>query len=97
MDDVEKTVSAVVDQTLEQGYGSSLGEWSAEAKFGAFAVPIRNKGRVIACINIVYLLSSLAPSVAVTRFIKPLWDTARSIEDALDQQNLVPDHYVIQP
>lgn len=77
------TVELLVEQTLAQGYGSSYGEWSAERRFGAIAVPMRLGDQVLGCINIVFLLSSISPSEAGQRFAEPLWRAARKIEATL--------------
>lgn len=42
-----------------KGYAINDGYWKAESKFGAVAFPIFKEGKVIACINCIYLISAV--------------------------------------
>lgn len=52
-------IEELVKQTRKRGYGLNNGQWKAEPKFGAIAVPIMKNQKVISCINCIYLISAV--------------------------------------
>ena len=60
---------------------SQLGEAPATpGAIGAIAVPIRADKRVVACINILYLMQAIGTEQVVARHLPELQETARRIE-----------------
>ena len=52
-------INQIVKETRQRGYGLNNGAWKDEPKFGAIAVPILKDGKVIACINCIYLITAV--------------------------------------
>lgn len=75
-------------QAREQGFGANFGEWLEQRRFGGLAMPIQlQDGRVLGCINVVFLNSAVSPSEAVKRFLEPLQRTAARIEAELAENS----------
>lgn len=68
----EKFIKNLLRTVRSRGYSSNIGEWEAERKVGAIAMPIRDKDRVIGSLNIVYLTSALDLAKAEKNFAGPL-------------------------
>lgn len=76
-------IHQLVTQTRERGYAVNNGEWKAEAKFGAIAVPIMKNGKVIACINCIYLMSAMRKINNLQLLIDQMKMAKRDIENIL--------------
>jgi len=82
--DMQAILQGIAKSTRERGYGSSFGDWPDEDRFGAIAVPIMTADHVWGCINVVFLLRSMAPSDAIRKFTTPLWETSKQISKELE-------------
>jgi IclR family mhp operon transcriptional activator len=79
-------VNAVVVQTRKQGYAINQGEWSEEPKFGGIAAPLMHQGRVLASINVVFLLRAVRDASSVKRIADSLLRTTSLIEEQFSQR-----------
>lgn len=70
-------LSALLHLTKERGYGVRFGESPVET--GAIAVPIVVLDRVIGCINLTFIASSLGVDEAARRYFVAMRSVARSI------------------
>ena len=78
------TFRQILLKTQRDGYGSNYGEWSADKKVAAIAVPIRGQnGHVIACVNVVAVTRAVQPQQLEARFLGPLKTAAAAIEKSL--------------
>ena len=75
-------VDRMIAETRKQGYG--LREGGVLPQTGSLAVPVLWRGKVIACINMHYLLSAPSRDEAVKRYIGPMRDAAARIEAGLE-------------
>ena len=57
-----------------------------EDKTSGIALPIYLKGRVVACINLVWVLTAFDEAAFVARYLPKLRTAAASIERRLDDQ-----------
>jgi IclR family mhp operon transcriptional activator len=80
-------VSKLVARVRADGYGWNRGDWLEQRKIGAVAVPIRHGGRVRGSLNVVYLTRALSADEAVKRFVEPLHDIARRVQETLAKQS----------
>ncbi len=67
-----------IELTRKRGYGVRQREISA--KTSSIALPIRAAGRVLACINVIWIDSAMNLDAAVARFHEPLRGAAKRIE-----------------
>jgi len=80
-------VRGMLAQTRRQGYGQrEPGYPSPDQKFmgqlGAIAVPIRARGRTLACLSLVWVLSMASKEQIVQSYLRLLQDTADTIGEA---------------
>jgi IclR family mhp operon transcriptional activator len=79
----ESFVRRLTEKTRCDGYATNQGEWSAESKFGAVSVPLRHQGRVLACLNVIFLLRALDKKpAALKNIVTHLQDAAAKIEES---------------
>ena len=80
----------LVDQMLarvrQQGYAANEGDWRAEQKIGAIAVPVRHQHKVLACINVVFLKRAMSIETAACRYLPALNQAVAKIEGQLAQR-----------
>lgn len=76
-----KMIRSIVGATRKKGYGERHGE--IFAKTGAIAVPVRQGGRVLACLSISFIASALTPREAAIRYLTQLRGAASDIERRL--------------
>ncbi len=74
-------VRNVVETTRERGYALNQGEWDEEPKFGGVAVPLRHGDRLLACLNVIYLLRGVTDAAGRHKIVTALQHTARLVED----------------
>jgi IclR family mhp operon transcriptional activator len=80
------TFKQIMLRTQRDGYGANHGEWSADKKVAAIAVPVMNKqGAVLACINVVAITRATSPDQLAKKFLAQLRDAATEIEVAIAQ------------
>ena len=76
---------AAVDRLLadvrRRGYGFRVG--GLEPKTGSIAVPVFKGRRVLACINMHYILSALSEAEVAARYLEPMRAAAADIERAM--------------
>ncbi|WP_338616324.1 IclR family transcriptional regulator C-terminal domain-containing protein [Pigmentiphaga sp. CHJ604] len=75
-------VEKVLEEGRARGYCLNYGEWEIETKFGGIATPICHGGRVVAAINMAFVLSGMKGGEATSRYASQLRATARQIEEA---------------
>lgn len=75
-----QVVAALLAETRERGYAINHGEWDAEPKFGAVAVPLKVQDRVLACLNLIFLMRAVKGEASVKEFAAELLEHARTIE-----------------
>jgi IclR family mhp operon transcriptional activator len=79
----DRFIANLLEQTRARGYSSNEGDWSAERRIGAIAVPVFQGGKVIASINVIYLSRAVSHAEAAVRYLPALVDAARQLEAAL--------------
>lgn len=83
-------VRKVLNATRERGFGTrdpSLIPLSdpEDSSLGAIAVPVMRDGCVVACINVVWARALVPDGDAHQRYLPPLVETGRRLEQALDE------------
>lgn len=76
-----QAVDRLVAETRKRGYGAREG--GILPSTGSIAVPVMWRGRVIACINMHYILSALSRDEVVKRYLGPMREAAAKIEEGL--------------
>lgn len=76
----ERWLRAMVRATRKRGYAINEGEWEAEPKFGAVAVPLRQGQRVLATMNVIYLQRAVERSGSMGKIAAALQEAAHAIE-----------------
>lgn len=74
-------VDTLIRQTRNRGYALNHGEWGEEPKFGGIAVPLRAHDRVVACLNVIFLLRGVKDEAGLQGILGPLQANARAIEE----------------
>ena len=77
-------IDNLVEQTRSRGYSSNEGDWFAERKIGAIAVPVFEHAKAIASINVIYLTRAISHAEAAQRYLPALQRAARQMEAALE-------------
>ena len=75
-----RIVSNMISKIHSDGYATNDGEWKQEAKISAIALPIRRDGRVLACINLVYLKRAMSLQEVVKVYLAPMRAAVDKIE-----------------
>jgi IclR family mhp operon transcriptional activator len=83
----EALVRALVKRVRDDGYGSNHGDWEAQAKIGALAVPVYADGSVRGSLNIVFLNRAIGHREAEVKFLPELLKAAARICDAAREMN----------
>ncbi|MDA0241543.1 MAG: helix-turn-helix domain-containing protein, partial [Proteobacteria bacterium] len=73
------TIHKTLNYTRRLGYGSREGGFVPST--GSIAVPVKHDERVMACINLHYMLSVMSLEEAVSRYLGPLHSAAQSITE----------------
>jgi IclR family mhp operon transcriptional activator len=86
-------IAALVAETRAKGYGIRADGYSVrratlDDKTNGIAVPIILKGRIVACINLVWVLTAFDEDAFVRRYLGELRDAAESIRQRLESQSL---------
>lgn len=76
-------IDNLVEQTRGRGYSSNEGDWAAERKIGAIAVPVFEFSKVVATLNVVYLSRAISQAEAAERYLPALHGASRQLETAL--------------
>ncbi|MEI8170536.1 MAG: DNA-binding transcriptional regulator [Rhodoferax sp.] len=80
-------VTQMLEKVRRQGYASNDGEWSQQAKIGAIALPVRHKGNILACINVVFLKKAMKVPEAAQRYLPELQLAVAKIETLLNERD----------
>lgn len=83
-----RSVDALIAQVIRKGYG--FREGGISEKTGSIAVPVTRNDRVIACINLHYILSALSEEEVAARYLEPLRTAAAKIEQKMAVDGPVP-------
>lgn len=78
-----RAVQQVLDKTRERGYAVNEGDWIGSGRFGALAVPIRRKKRVLGCLDTVFSKRAIKLADAEIKYIPEMLTAARAIERKL--------------
>lgn len=81
-----KAILAMVRRATTVGYAESVGD--ADSKIAAIAVPIRHRGLVLACLNVIVLRTAMPVEEISRRYLLALRRAAARIEAGLDAQDL---------
>jgi IclR family mhp operon transcriptional activator len=77
---------SLIRRVRDDGFGTNLGDWTAQAKIGAVAVAIRDDERVYASLNVVFLSRAVSLADAIRRYVPPLQESAEKIVAALREK-----------
>ncbi|MBC3886632.1 DNA-binding transcriptional regulator [Undibacterium sp. FT31W] len=80
-------VRALIKRIIEDGYGSNHGDWDAQAKIGALAVPIYSESSVRGSINVVFLNRAVSQKEAELKFLPELLQAAAQISTAMHERD----------
>lgn len=83
-----RAVDALLQQVIDKGYGFREGGMSE--KTGSIAVPVFWSDRVIAAVNMHYILSALTEREVVERYLEPLRQAAREISRRMTALGYAP-------
>ena len=75
----DKLVQRLVERTRSDGFGINDGDWAAEPQVGALAVPLYAEGKVLGCINVVYLRRAISVAEAEARFLPAMREAAEAV------------------
>lgn len=70
-------------KTRNRGYGENYMNWNKEERIASIAVPVHGQGRVLGCINLVYVAKAMTIEQAAARYLPALRRTAGQIEQAI--------------
>jgi len=73
-------VASILETTRARGYAINEGDWIGKGRFGAIAVPIRHKRRILGCLDVVFSKRAITVDEAVHRYVPDILATARAIE-----------------
>ena len=76
----EPLVERMLKRIRSDGYATNEGDWKQESAIGAIALPIHDQGRVLACLNVVYLRRAMKSEEAARRYLPPLRAAVEKIE-----------------
>lgn len=77
-------VTQMLDKVRRQGYATNEGEWQAQQKIAAIALPIRHQGGILGCLNVVFLKKAMSVGEAAERYLPALRAAIAKIESRLD-------------
>lgn len=83
-----KRVQQMVTKVRRNRYANAEGEWRKTSPAGAIALPILGQGRVLACLNVVYLRGVIRLTDAVAALLPPLESAVEEIQQALAQRDV---------
>ena len=83
-------VTQMLEKTRRQGYATNEGEWQEQLKVAAIALPIRHKGGILACINVVFLKKAMSVADAAERYLPALQAAIAKIEGMLEANQYLP-------
>ena len=75
-----RTVRQMLEQTRERGYAINEGDWIGNGRFGALAVPIIRKKRVLGCLDTVFSKRAIRIADAQVKYVPQMQAAARAIE-----------------
>lgn len=79
------TLENLLMRTRRKGYGENFMNWNNEEKIASIAVPVHSEGRLIGCLNLVYVAKAMSIELAAERYLAALQRTATGIEERLRQ------------
>ena len=79
----------LVAKVQGDGYGTNYGDWKQEEHVAAIAVPIRHRGQVLACLNVVCLKRAVTLEALIERYLPPLRSAVADIERKLISRSAV--------
>ncbi len=82
-------VKRMIADVRMRGYGYRIG--GLLPKIGSIAVPVRYRDRVLASINMHFILSAISLDEAVKRYLHPMLQAVQKIEDGLSNTDLPDD------
>lgn len=85
-------LNAILERTRQNGYGENFQGWQREQKIASIAVPVRSQGRVIGCLNLVYIAKAMTIEQAAEKHLAALQRVTQQIEERMEEQEIVYDH-----
>lgn len=79
-------IETIVRQTQAVGYASSVGE--TDNRINAIALPVRNRGKVVGAINLVFFRSAMRCDEAASQFLNEIHHSVKAIEERIGRMNL---------
>lgn len=76
-------VHSVLSRTRHRGYGYNYGDWGEEGKIAAIALPIKSKGRVLGCLNLIYIKQAMTIEEAEKKYLQKMIETVTAIESKI--------------
>lgn len=86
-----RAVRTMVQATQARGYALNEGDWIGGGRYGAIAVPVMARRRVLASLNLIFSKRVIKPEQAAGRYLAALKSTATAIARALQVHNVHPD------
>lgn len=80
-------LNKLITGTRNRGYAVSIGEY--QSWLGSIGMPIRTRGEVVACMNVVFLTAAMDENTAVRRYLPTLEKAVHDIEDGLEADSAV--------
>jgi IclR family mhp operon transcriptional activator len=82
----QRAVRTMLRATKVRGYAVNEGDWIGGGQFGAIAVPVITRRRVLASLNLIFSKRVIKPAAAADRYLSALTETARKIAKALPSE-----------
>ena len=85
-------LASILERTRHNGYGENFGGWQQEEKIASIAVPVRSQGRVMGCLNLVYIAKAMTIEQAAEKHLAALQRVAKQIEERMEEQEIIYEH-----
>lgn len=79
-------IRSLIKRVRSDGFGSNYGDWVAQRKIGAVAVPIVSRQRVLASLNVVFLWRAVNLAEATRRYVPELQNAAAEMVATLEAE-----------
>lgn len=81
-------LEAILERTRQNGYGANFQGWQLEQKIASIAVPVRSQGRVIGCLNLVYIAKAMTIEQAAEKHLPALLRVTHQIEERMEEEEI---------
>lgn len=76
-------IEKLIRKTRHDGYGANYRDWGEEGRIAAIALPIQHEGRVLGCLNLVYIADAMTIEEAARRYLEPMQTVVTRIQTRL--------------